>query len=155
MIHVNFGNLLQKLRVSRLDHRRSLLWRTWNFATLSRYGSQSAEFAKYRGCWSGWKSPGEFSVFRCPNGCRYRKDPRTCGRRRQSRWYPKPRRLCCLLPNHTRMARFAQTQLRQLRDVRRDPPHSSLVSNFAADLRPGCDFWDYLSSFLFSASKID
>ena len=32
---------------------------------------------------------------------------------------------------------------------------SSLMSSLAADLRPDCDFLDYLGSFLFSASKID
>ena len=52
--------------------------------------------------WSGWRSPlwGEFSsdAQQMP----FRKDGDCMGDEGKAVGMPKPRRLCCLLPNHTR-----------------------------------------------------
>ena len=58
---------------------------------------------------SGWESPyfGEFSV-PMPNGCRIGKTATVWGTKAKPSVAPKPRRLCCQLPNHALMT-LAQT----------------------------------------------
>lgn len=79
-----------------------LLWRIPNFAALSPCRSQSAEFVKYDSV-VGWKFPyfllwGDLSV-PMPNGCRTGKTATVWGTKAKPSVSPKPRRLCCPLPN--------------------------------------------------------